>query len=227
MYSLPTLSSLYPKQKRKVKRHPMRSLTYRGIIAVQVANKNHEDSPEDDNRLQRLARVHDDLVQPCQKKLKQTSNKKVRPREIQERDFVPKKVLSFQPDSRGKWTPNYEGSHSPLGASSYQKTSDKKHLQIKDSEQGHSKLLGRIAVVVFNVPFPLHLPFFQNFHKSVEPCPWQVKCTSASASRAATFRKRNMAKQYGEDLYFEQDAVTVQKYKKRNTKKSKLAKLKT
>ncbi|XP_039688674.1 GDSL esterase/lipase At5g22810-like [Medicago truncatula] len=34
----------------------MRSLTYRGIIAVQVANKNHEDSPEDDNRLQRLAR---------------------------------------------------------------------------------------------------------------------------------------------------------------------------
>ncbi|KEH17628.1 hypothetical protein MTR_0004s0360 [Medicago truncatula] len=56
MYSLPTLSSLYPKQKRKVKRHPMRSLTYRGIIAVQVSNKNHEDSPEDGNRLQRLAR---------------------------------------------------------------------------------------------------------------------------------------------------------------------------
>jgi len=35
--------------------------------------------------------------------------KKVRPREIQEGVFVPKKVLSFQPDSSCKWTPNYEG----------------------------------------------------------------------------------------------------------------------
>ncbi|KEH17616.1 hypothetical protein MTR_0005s0260 [Medicago truncatula] len=41
-------------------------------------------------------------------KLKQTSIKKVRPREFQERDFVHKKVLSSQLDSRGKWTPNYE-----------------------------------------------------------------------------------------------------------------------
>ncbi|KEH29531.1 hypothetical protein MTR_4g044313 [Medicago truncatula] len=54
--------------------------------------------------------MHDDLVQPCQKRLKQTSNKKVRPRETQEREFVPKKVLPFQPDSRRKWMPNYEGS---------------------------------------------------------------------------------------------------------------------
>ncbi|KEH17258.1 hypothetical protein MTR_0029s0230 [Medicago truncatula] len=66
MYSLPTLSSLYPKlRKRKVKRLP---------------------------------------------RLTQTSNKKVRPREFQEGDSVPKKVLPFQPDSRSKWTPNYEGS---------------------------------------------------------------------------------------------------------------------
>jgi len=44
------------------------------------------------------------------KGLKQTSNKRVRPREIQEKDFVPKKkVLPFQPDSKGKWTPGYEG----------------------------------------------------------------------------------------------------------------------
>ena len=42
--------------------------------------------------------------------MKQTSNKKVRPRKIQGEHFVPKKVLSFQPDSRDKWTPNYEGS---------------------------------------------------------------------------------------------------------------------
>jgi len=52
--------------------------------------------------------MHDDLVQLYQKRLKQTSIKKIRPREIQEGDFVPKKELSFQPDSRGKWMPNYE-----------------------------------------------------------------------------------------------------------------------
>ncbi|AES65981.1 hypothetical protein MTR_2g059990 [Medicago truncatula] len=54
--------------------------------------------------------MQDDLVQPCQNRLKQTSNKKVHPREIQERYFVPKKVLHFQPDFRSKWTSNYEGS---------------------------------------------------------------------------------------------------------------------
>jgi len=42
-------------------------------------------------------------------RLKQTSNKRVRPHKIQEKDFVPKKVLPFQPDSKGKWTPGYEG----------------------------------------------------------------------------------------------------------------------
>jgi len=59
--------------------------------------------------------MHDDLVQQIyQKKLKQTSNKKVRPHEIQEGDFVPKSILSFQPDSKGKWTPNDEGSYAIL-----------------------------------------------------------------------------------------------------------------
>ncbi|KEH26534.1 hypothetical protein MTR_6g464100 [Medicago truncatula] len=43
-------------KKRKVKRLPMRSLTCWGIIAVKATNKNHEDSPEDGNNLQRLAR---------------------------------------------------------------------------------------------------------------------------------------------------------------------------
>jgi len=51
-----------------------------------------------------------------------------------------------------------------------------------------------------------------------------MKRTSAYASRMVTFRKRNMAKHYGEDLYFEQDAVTIQKYKK--IQKKELAKLK-
>jgi len=55
-------------------------------------------------------KIHDDLVQLYQKRLKHTSNKKVRPHEIQEKDFVPKKVLHFQSDPKGKWTPNYKGS---------------------------------------------------------------------------------------------------------------------
>ena len=42
--------------------------------------------------------------------LKQASNKKVRPHEIQEGDFVPKKVLSSQQDSKDKWAPNPKGS---------------------------------------------------------------------------------------------------------------------
>ena len=46
--------------------------------------------------------MFDDPVQLYQRRLKQTSNKKVRPRDFQEADFVPKKVLSFQPGSRGQ-----------------------------------------------------------------------------------------------------------------------------
>ncbi|KEH28835.1 hypothetical protein MTR_4g013380 [Medicago truncatula] len=46
---------MYPKpKKRKVKRLPMRSLAYWGIISRQ-SYKNHEDSSEDGNHLQRLA----------------------------------------------------------------------------------------------------------------------------------------------------------------------------
>ncbi|GAU40633.1 hypothetical protein TSUD_190100 [Trifolium subterraneum] len=44
-----------------------------------------------------------------QRRMKQTFDRKVRPREFREGDLVLKKILSFQPDSRGKWTPNYEG----------------------------------------------------------------------------------------------------------------------
>ena len=35
--------------------------------------------------------------------------KKVQPRDFIEGDLVLKKILSFQPNSRGKWAPNYEG----------------------------------------------------------------------------------------------------------------------
>jgi len=44
-----------------------------------------------------------------QKRMKQDFDKEVRPREFKEGDLVLKKTMTFQPDSRGKWTPNYEG----------------------------------------------------------------------------------------------------------------------
>ncbi|KAI5411476.1 hypothetical protein KIW84_056524 [Lathyrus oleraceus] len=44
-----------------------------------------------------------------QQRMKKAFDKKVKPRVFQEGDLVLKKVLSFAPDSRGKWTPNYEG----------------------------------------------------------------------------------------------------------------------
>ena len=44
-----------------------------------------------------------------QKRMKKAYEKKVRPREFQEGELVLKKILPNQKDSRGKWTPNYEG----------------------------------------------------------------------------------------------------------------------
>jgi len=56
MYSLPNLSSLCQKmKKRKMKRLPTKSLTYWGILVVAAANKNQEDCQEDGIHLQRLA----------------------------------------------------------------------------------------------------------------------------------------------------------------------------
>ena len=36
-------------------------------------------------------------------------DKKFRPHEFREGDLVLKKIVSLSSDSRGKWTPNYEG----------------------------------------------------------------------------------------------------------------------
>jgi len=44
-----------------------------------------------------------------QTRMKQTFDKKVRPREFKEGELVVKSIKCFQPDPRGKWTPNYEG----------------------------------------------------------------------------------------------------------------------
>ncbi|XP_050916156.1 uncharacterized protein LOC127131270, partial [Lathyrus oleraceus] len=44
-----------------------------------------------------------------QKRLKRAFDKKVRVREFREGDLVLKKILPIHKDSRGKWTPNYEG----------------------------------------------------------------------------------------------------------------------
>jgi len=43
----------------------------------------------------------------------------------------------------------------------------------KTRNRGNSKLLGRIVVIVFNVPFP-YIYHFPNFSKSVEPCHLRV-----------------------------------------------------
>ena len=44
-----------------------------------------------------------------QQRIKKALDKKVRPREFKEGDLVLKKILQVHKDSRGKWTPNYEG----------------------------------------------------------------------------------------------------------------------
>jgi hypothetical protein len=44
-----------------------------------------------------------------QQRMKKAFDKKVRSRMFREGDLVLKKILSFKPDSRGKWTPNNEG----------------------------------------------------------------------------------------------------------------------
>ena len=41
--------------------------------------------------------------------MKKAFEKKVRPRVFREGDLMLKKILTFKPDSRVKWTPNYEG----------------------------------------------------------------------------------------------------------------------
>ena len=41
--------------------------------------------------------------------MKKAFDMKVKPHVFRDGDLVLKKVLPFAPDSRGKWTPNYEG----------------------------------------------------------------------------------------------------------------------
>ena len=43
--------------------------------------------------------------------MKKAFDKKVKSRVFREGDLVLKKILSFKPDARGKWTPNYEGTY--------------------------------------------------------------------------------------------------------------------
>ncbi|KAI5429854.1 hypothetical protein KIW84_034440 [Lathyrus oleraceus] len=48
-------------------------------------------------------------IELYKQRMKKAFDKKVKPRVFREGNLVLKKVLSFAPDSRGKWTPNYEG----------------------------------------------------------------------------------------------------------------------
>ncbi|KAI5389899.1 hypothetical protein KIW84_075277 [Lathyrus oleraceus] len=50
-------------------------------------------------------------VELYQQRMKKDFDKKVRPRVFREGYLVLKKILSFKPDARGKWTPNYEGTY--------------------------------------------------------------------------------------------------------------------
>ena len=78
--------------------------------------------------------------------------------------WKPKKAIYAKVKDHDKVTASVR--HSPLGASNYHKISGSKHLQTKDSEQGHSKLFGRITVIVFNVPSPYiyHFPKFSKIY---------------------------------------------------------------
>jgi len=53
--------------------------------------------------------------------------------------------------------------HDPLGASNYQKTSDSKHPQIKDSEQGQFKVVRENNGYCVQCTFPIYLPFSKIF----------------------------------------------------------------
>jgi len=44
-----------------------------------------------------------------QQRLKRAFDKKVRPRQFRESDLILKVILPIHNDTRGKWTPNYEG----------------------------------------------------------------------------------------------------------------------
>ena len=67
------------------------------------------------NRFDQLNLIEDKRMttlchgQLYQKRMKIAFDKKVKPREFREGDFVLRKIMSFNDDSRGKWTPNFEG----------------------------------------------------------------------------------------------------------------------
>ena len=46
-----------------------------------------------------------------QNRIKKAFNKKVKPCEFKEGGLVLRKIMSFNADSRGKWTPNFEGTY--------------------------------------------------------------------------------------------------------------------
>jgi len=53
--------------------------------------------------------------------------------------------------------------HDPLEASNYQKTSDSKHPQIKDSEHGQFKVVRENSGYCVQCTFPIYLPFSKIF----------------------------------------------------------------
>ena len=64
--------------------------------------------------------------------------------------------------------------HNPLGASSYQKTSNLKRLQLKDSKQGKFKVVRENSGYFVQCTLPIYLPFSNKIQGSVELRHWQV-----------------------------------------------------
>ena len=69
-----------------------------------VQNKFDQLNLIEENRMTALC--HGQLYQ---KRMKKYFDKKVKPREFREGDLVLRKIMSFKTDSKGKWTPNFEG----------------------------------------------------------------------------------------------------------------------
>ncbi|RDY05870.1 hypothetical protein CR513_10243, partial [Mucuna pruriens] len=82
------------------------------LIALWASNEHRIQSRRDQLNLIEekwlMASCHGQLYQ---KRIKSAFNKKVRPHLFKEGDLVLRKILPNTKDSRGKWTPIYEGPH--------------------------------------------------------------------------------------------------------------------
>ncbi|KAI5383937.1 hypothetical protein KIW84_071062 [Lathyrus oleraceus] len=117
---LPIVDSLYSKQRKMMLKgipdEIARLLEYeKKIIQLYLENQQNSQTGALQIRYDQLNLIEEKRLnamchgQLYQQRMKKAFDKKVKPRVFREDGLVLKKVLSFAPDSRGKWTPNYEG----------------------------------------------------------------------------------------------------------------------